>query len=267
MQKKGIKARPFTHSTLIEYSSFSSQHLMSTMFQALFAVTSRFLYLGNILRGFAHGVLALRNLGTITSHLIPTLSSPPLINLLEAPLAPLEPLEVFRTPSPSGGLIVINGPPPSRVLPYPLPIRSYQSSLVVASPNSLLLDFLPLLLLALFLGFLPGLVYVCVSIPHTSRKFPVASILKSRIFSLFSLVSVFLPSQIFSRQSLFLLVSLPLFWTAPVRGLLSLPSVYADQIPQSAITSFFALICIISKPPIYKQFSNTVSVATHTWNE
>src|SRR6266404_5181477 len=255
MQKKGIKARPFTHSTLIEYSSFSSQHLMSTMFQALFAVTSRFLYLGNILRGFAHGVLALRNLGTIPSHLIPTLSSPPLINLLEAPLAPLEPLEVFRTPSPSGGLIVINGPPPSRVLPYPLPIRSYQSSLVVASPNSLLLDFLPLLLLALFLGFLPGLVYVC------------ASILKSRIFSLFSLVSVFLPSQIFSRQSLFLLVSLPLFWTAPVRGLLSLPSVYADQIPQSAITSFFALICIISKPPIYKQFSNTVSVATHTWNE
>src|SRR6266702_122510 len=224
---------------LVHSPAFSSSNtrlqLSTSMFQ-LFAFTSRFLYLGNVLQGLARGVLALRNLRTITSCLIPTLSSPHPTHLLDAPIAPLELLEEFRTPSSSGGLIVIEGPP--LVLPSAIPTLSYQSSLVTVTPNRLP-DLMPLLLFLAFIsGFvllLPGFVYVCATIAnrtsaiaHASRKIskafsfvPIFSL--NPIFSLkplSGLVPYFFPTQISSRH-LFVSFSFLLLWTGPVRSLLS----------------------------------------------
>ncbi|KAI0264527.1 hypothetical protein BGY98DRAFT_1181844 [Russula aff. rugulosa BPL654] len=56
------------------------------MFHIVLAIASRFLYFGNALQGFARGILALRNLGVISSHLIPAISPPPPIALLDAPV-------------------------------------------------------------------------------------------------------------------------------------------------------------------------------------
>ena len=204
------------------------------MFQALFAFTSGFLNLGNLLQGLARGVLALRNLRI--SRLRPTLSSPQPIHLLEAPIAPLGRLvEEFRTPSSSGGLIVIEDPP--LVLPSPIPTRSFQSSLVTVTSNRLP-NLVPFLLLLIFIsGFLlllPGLVHVRATIANRisafcrqSRKFSKASSFKPvsslvPVFSLvptFSLVPNFFSTLIFSRH-LVSLVSLLLLWTGPVRGIL-----------------------------------------------
>ncbi|KAH9064980.1 hypothetical protein EDB87DRAFT_1680146 [Lactarius vividus] len=165
--------------------------------EIVFAFTSRFLYLGNMLRGLARGVLALRNLRAMTSRLMPTLCSPPPTHLLEAPIVPLS---------------------PPLVLPSSIPTLGYQSSLVTVTPNRLP-DLVPLLLLlAFFSGFvllLPGLVYVYSAIAnrisasaYSSRKIskaysfnPIFSLVPA--FSLkpvFRLVPYFFPTQIFSRR-------------------------------------------------------------------
>ncbi|KAH9172825.1 hypothetical protein EDB89DRAFT_839264 [Lactarius sanguifluus] len=249
----------FPHRTHV----FNSQHLKFTMFQVVFAFTSRFLYLGNMLRGLARGVLALRNLRAVTSHLMPTLCSPPPTHLLEAPIAPLVPMEEFRTPSSFGGLIVIESPP--LVLPSSIPTLGYQSSLVTVAPNRLP-DLVPLLLLlAFFSGFvllLPGLVYVYSTIANRTSAFAYSSRKISKTYSfkptsslvpvfslvpafslkpVFRLVHCFFPTQIFSRHQFVLLASLLLLWTGP-----------------PAIASFCTLIYVIFKLPTYHQFSNTI---------
>ncbi|KAH9043583.1 hypothetical protein EDB84DRAFT_1471687 [Lactarius hengduanensis] len=243
MQKKPYKSSPI-------HPGFPHQ-IHFTMFQVVFAFTSRFLYLGNMLRGLARGVLALRNLRA--SHLMPTLCSPPPTHLLEAPITPLVPMEEFRTPSSFGGLIVIESPP--LVLPSSIPTFGYQSSLVTVAPNRLP-DLVPLLLLlAFFSGFLlllPGLVYVYSAIANRTSAFAYSSRKISKAYSfkptsslvpvfslvpafslkpVFRLVHRFFPTQIFSRHQFVLLASLLLLWTGPL--------------------------------PTYHQFSNTVSIVTH----
>ena len=219
------------------------------MFQALFAVTSGFLYVGNLLRGLARGILGFRNLHDIASHLMPSLPSPQTVHLLDAPIAPLELLEELITPSSSGGLIVIEVSP--LILPSPIPTRSYQLSLDVVTPNRIL-DLAHVFSLLLFISvlvlLLPGLVYVCASIARKisafsrlARKNSKAFILKlifslvlvSSLVPLFSLVplcdlvSLFSPvpkffsTRIFSLRLLLSPVSLPLLRTGPVRTLLS----------------------------------------------
>ncbi|KAH9075585.1 hypothetical protein EDB83DRAFT_2312042 [Lactarius deliciosus] len=232
------------------------------MLQVVFAFTSRFLYLGDMLRVLARGVLALRNLRAVTSHLMPTLCSPPPIHLLEAPIAPLVPMEEFRTPSSFGGLIVIESPP--LVLPSSIPTLGYQSSLVTVAPNRLP-DLVPLLLLlaffSVFVLLLPGLVYVYSTIANRTSAFAYLSRKISKAYSfkptsslvpvfslvpafslkpVFRLVHCFFPTQIFSRHQFVLLASLLLLWTGP-----------------PAIASFCTLVYIIFKLPTYHQFSNT----------
>ena len=234
-KRKVQRLGPFPHFFLHRIHVFNYQHHNFTMFQAIFAFkfTSGFLYVGNLLRGLARGVLALRNIHDITSHLIPTLSSPPIAHLLDAPIPPLDLLEEFRTQSSSGGLIVIEVPP--LVLPSPIPTHSYQSSLATVTPNRLL-DLVHLLLLLAFIFglvlLLPGLAYVCATIADRisafsrfSRKnFKAYGFSLVPIFSLvllFSLVSNFFSTQIFSLRLLVSPASLLLLWIGPVCGLLS----------------------------------------------
>jgi hypothetical protein len=125
------------------------------MFHIVLAIASRFLYFGNALQGFARGILALRNLGVISSHLIPAISPPPPIALLGAPVhVPIVGLpEEIIPPYPSAGLIAlerIGRQPP----PFASPIPSYQSSLITVSSSQLPI-FLPLfiIMLAIISGF------------------------------------------------------------------------------------------------------------------
>lgn len=204
------------------------------MFQALFALTSGFLYVGNLLRGLARGVLALRSLHDITTHLMPTLCSPPATHLLDAPIAPLELLEELRMPSSSGGLIAIELPP--LVLQSPIPTRSYQSSLVTVTPPNNLLDLVPFLLLLAFISglvfLLPGFVYVFASIAGRisalsrlpRKNFKALSFSLVPVFILvilFSLVPNLFSTRIFSLRLHVSPASLLLLWIGPVRGFIS----------------------------------------------
>ncbi|KAH9005776.1 hypothetical protein EDB86DRAFT_2876017 [Lactarius hatsudake] len=179
---------------------FDSQHLKFTMFQVVFAFTSRFLYLGNMLRGLARGVLALRNLRAVTSHLMPTLCSPPPIHLLEAPIVPLVPMEEFRTPSSFGGLIVVESPP--LVLPSSIPTLGlvYVYSTIANRTSAF--------------AYSSRKISKAYSFKPTSSLVPVFSLVPA--FSLkpvFRLVHRFFPTQIFSRHQFVLLASLLLLWT------------------------------------------------------
>src|SRR5258708_12885892 len=94
------------------------------MFYIALSLASRFLYLRNILQGFARGIL-LRSLGTISSHLIPALSPPPPVPRLNAPLPFVERPKEIIFPYPSQALFTIERQFP--VFPSPFPI--YPSSL------------------------------------------------------------------------------------------------------------------------------------------
>lgn len=126
------------------------------MFHIVLAIASRFLYFGNVfvLQGFARGILALRNIGVISSHFIPALSPPPPIALLGAPVPFVGLPEEIIPPYPSGGLIALE-PIERQPPPFASPIPSYQSSLITVSSSQLPI-FLPLLIimLAIISGFL-----------------------------------------------------------------------------------------------------------------
>jgi hypothetical protein len=230
------------------------------MFQALFAFTSGFLYVGTLLRGLTRGILGFRNLHDIASHLMPSLPSPHITHLLDAPIAPIAPLaflEELGTPSSSGELMVLEVSP--LVLPSPIPTLSHQLSLVTIAPNRFL-DLVHLLSLLSFISglvlLLSGLVYVRASIARKisafsrlARKNSKAFIFKS-IFSLmlvFSLVPLFsfvplcnfvplfslVPNSfstcIFSLRLLSSPASLLLLWTGPVRGFFPPDRFYVDE--------------------------------------
>src|SRR5713226_338165 len=135
------------------------------MFHIVLAIASRFLCFGNMLQGFARGLLALR-LG-VSSYLIPALSPPPPIALLDAPVPFVGfPEEIFP-PYPSGGLIAIDRierQPPAFVSP----IQSYSSSLITVSSHQFPF-FLPIfvIVLAIISGFvvvLPDTIYVITNV-------------------------------------------------------------------------------------------------------
>ncbi|KAI0279644.1 hypothetical protein BGY98DRAFT_411353 [Russula aff. rugulosa BPL654] len=101
------------------------------MFHIVFSLTSRFLYLRNILQGLARGILALRSLDAISSHLTPALSPPPPLPLLEAPVPFLERPEQIISPYPSRDVIAIQRQFPVSASPFPI----YQSSLIAITPS------------------------------------------------------------------------------------------------------------------------------------
>jgi hypothetical protein len=196
------------------------------MFHVVFSIASRFRYFGSLLQGFARGLLALRNLGLIPSHLIPTLPPPLPIPLLDAPVPLVELPEEIIPPYPSGGLIAIK--PIERQPPlFASPIPSYQPSLITVS-SSQLHSFLPLFIIFAiisgFIVFLPVIVNFSMNVAklsspytHASRYIPKSIIPKP--------ISHFLPASLSSRfpSSRFLisLVFLVLLWTGPVRTHLS----------------------------------------------
>lgn len=187
------------------------------MFHVVFSLASRFLYLGNMLQGFAHRILTLRSLDTISSYLIPALPPPPPVLLLEAPAPLLElPVEIV-SPFSSGSPFAIESQSPA----FSSPISSYQSSLIALTPSQFS-KFLPLLVfLAAFSGFViivPEIVYYFKNIAKTPSAFASINIAKLfRFKPTFRLLPVSLPSQFASSKLPISLVSLLLLWTGPVR--------------------------------------------------
>jgi hypothetical protein len=196
------------------------------MFHVVFSIASRFQYFGNLLQGFARGLLALRSLGLIPSHLIPTLPPPLPTPLLDAPVPLVELPEDIIPPNPSGGLIAIKHiecQPPV----FASPISSYQQSLIAISssqPHSFLPFFITLAIISGFIILLPEIVNFFMNVAkipsaftHASRYIPKSIISKP--------ISHFLPaslsSQFPSSRFIISLVFLVLLWTGPVRTHLS----------------------------------------------
>ncbi|KAI0247768.1 hypothetical protein BJV78DRAFT_890530 [Lactifluus subvellereus] len=187
------------------------------MFHIVLSIASRFLYLGNMLQGFTRGILALRSLHAISSHIIPTLPPPPPVQLLDAPPVSLDLSDEFRMPYPTTELIVVEPQP----LIMPSFIPSYQSSLVTVTPNSLP-DLVPLLLMLAiisgFVCFLPELAHIFTIISTTISAFADAS---SNFLKSFNSkptsnpVPAGTPSQRISFQTLMFFVSVLLAWTGP----------------------------------------------------
>ena len=185
------------------------------MFLAIFTLASRFPYLRNILRGFARGILALRSLDTISSHLTPALSSPPPVPLLDAPAPFAERPEQIISPYPSRDVIAIERQFPVFASSFPI----YQSSLISVTPSQFP-KFLPLLvLLAVISGFVVimseithffmNTAKMSSAIRHASRY--IAKSFKSK--PTFYCLPTRLPSQFTSSKLPISLISLLLMWT------------------------------------------------------
>jgi hypothetical protein len=177
------------------------------MFHVVLSLASRFLYLGNVLRGFAHGILALGNLQSFSTLLIPALPPPPSVSLLDAPTAIAQVQDEIVLPFASAvstDLIAIESQSPVFVSS----ISSYQSSLILATPSQLP-DIVPILvLLSIVSGFLvvlPEIICLLTNIAKTSPAFKRVSSLFSKLFRtnpIFYLVpsnvpAVFIPAQLF----------------------------------------------------------------------
>jgi hypothetical protein len=167
------------------------------MFHVVLSLASRFLFLGNVLQGFARGILALRNLETISSFLIPTLPPPPsTIPLLDDPstIAQFQDEIVLPFASAiSADLIAIESQSPAFVSS----IFSYQSSLILATPSQLP-DIVPILvLLAVISGFLVVLSEI-VCLFTNIAKIPSAVKYASRYFflKLFRITSYLIPDYV-----------------------------------------------------------------------
>ena len=184
------------------------------MSHVVFSIASRFRYFGNLLQGFARGLLALRSFGLIPSHLIPALPPPLPTPLLDAPAPLVELPEEIIPPYLSGGLIAIK--PIERQPPaFASPISTYQHSLITIS-SSQLHSFLPLFIMfAIISGFivlLPEIVNIFMNVAkipsaftHASRYIPKSIISKP--------ISHFLPASLSSQfpSSLFPLPYLSCF--------------------------------------------------------
>jgi hypothetical protein len=174
------------------------------MFHVIFSLTSRFLYFRNILQGFARGILALRSLDAISSHLTPALSPPPPVPLLDAPDPLVERLEQIILPYPSRDVIAIERQFPVFASPFPI----YQSSLIAVTPSHFP-KFLPVLvILAVISGFVVILPEIAYFFTNIAKSF------KSK--SMFYCPPTGLPSQFASSKLPISLISLLLLWTGPV---------------------------------------------------
>ena len=175
-----------------------------TMLHIVFSFTSRFLYLRNILQGFARGILALRSLDTISSRLAPALSPPPPVSLLDAPGRFVEHPDQIVLPYPSRDVIAFERQFPVFASPFPI----YQSSLIAVKPSQFP-KFLPVLvILAVLSGFvviLPEIAYFFTNIAKSFKPKPT-----------FYCQPASLPSQFLSSKLPISLVSLLLLWTGPV---------------------------------------------------
>lgn len=186
------------------------------MFHVVFSLASRFLYLGNMLQGFAHRILALRSLDAISSILIPALPPPPPVPLLDAPVPFVELLEEIILPLPS---VAIERQPPA----FSSLIPSYQSSLIAVSPSQFS-KFLPFfVVLAAISGFviiLPTIIYFFAKIAKIPSAFANASRTIAESFKpmpISKFLPASLPSRFTSSKLPISLLSLLLLWTGPVR--------------------------------------------------
>ncbi|KAF8502908.1 hypothetical protein F5888DRAFT_1123729 [Russula emetica] len=205
------------------------------MFHLVFSLTSRFLYLRNILQGFARGILALRSLDTISSYLAPALSPPPPVPLLDAPAPFVDHPEQIILPYPSRDVIAIERQLPVFASPFPI----YQSSLIAVTPSQFP-KFLPLLvILAVISGFVVVLPEITYSLMNIAKSF------KSK--STFYRLPTSLPSQFASFNLPISLISLSLLCTGP-----------------PVIATFFAFVWFMSILFSYEQVSNMI-VAILQW--
>jgi hypothetical protein len=189
------------------------------MFHIVFSLASRFLYLGNVLQGFARGILALRNLNTISSFIIPALPPPPSIPLLDAPaaIAQIQDEILPYASAVSTDLIAIESQSPVFVSS----IASYQSSLILVTPSQLP-DLVPIfILLAIISGFLsvlPEIVYFFTNIAKISSAFEFASRFYSKLLKTISyLIADYLPTALAPAHFLLSLSFLRFAWRGPVR--------------------------------------------------
>jgi hypothetical protein len=174
------------------------------MFHVIFALTSRFLYLRNLLQGFARGILALRSLDAISSHLTPALSPPPPVPLLDALVPSMERPEQIILPYPSRDVIAIQRQFPVFASPFPL----YQSSLIAVTPSHFP-KFLPFfVVLAVISGFVVVLPEIASFFTNIVKSFKSKPMVHSP--------STNMPSQFASSKLPISLVSLLLLWTGPV---------------------------------------------------
>ena len=192
------------------------------MLHVVLSLASRFLYLGNMVRGFARGILALRNLQTISSLLIPALPAPPPIPLLDAPttIAKLQDEIVLPYASAvSTDLIAIESQSPV----FASSTASHESSLMLVTPSQFP-DLVPvLILLAIISGFLvvlPEIFCLFTNIAKTSPAIKYASRLFPKLFRtnpISHLIPDYSPSMLVPAQ-LFLFLNCVLFsWTGLVR--------------------------------------------------
>ena len=192
------------------------------MFHIVLSLASRFLYLGNVVRGFAHGILALRNLQTISSLLIPALPAPPPIPLLDAPTAIAKLQDEIVSPYASAvstDLIAIKSQSPV----FASSIASHESSLMLVTPSQLP-DLVPIfILLAIISGLLvvlPSIICPFTNIAKTSSVIKYASRFFSKLFRtnpISYLIPDCSPSMLVPAQ-LFLFLNCVLFsWTGLVR--------------------------------------------------
>lgn len=193
----------FLHRIYTSHFELSNSTLQPTMFHIIFTLTSRFLYLRNILQGFARGILTLRSLDAI-SRLTPALSPPPPAPLLDAPVPFMERPEKIILPYPSRDVIAIQSQFPVFASPFPL----YRSSLIEVTPSHFP-KFLPVfVVLAVISGFV-------VILPEVASFFTnIAKSFKSKPMGYSPSTSM--PSQFASSKLPISLVSLLLLWTGPV---------------------------------------------------
>jgi hypothetical protein len=155
------------------------------MFHIALAIASRILYFGNALQGFARAILTLRYLGSISSHLIPAISPPPPIALLDAPVHFVGIPEEIISPYPSAGLIAlerIESQPP----PFASPIPSYQSSLITVSSSQLpilLLLFIIMLAITIISGFVILLPEIIDFFKNVAKLRSISDFVRSKLFS------------------------------------------------------------------------------------
>jgi hypothetical protein len=158
------------------------------MFHIVLAIASRFIYFGNdALQGFAHGILALRNLCVISSHLIPAISPPPPITLLDVPVHfPIVGLpEDIIPPYPSAGLFALERIGRQRVNLHSLPRPFPAISLLITVSSSQLPVFLPffIIMLAIISGFVIVLPEIIDYFMNAAKSSNISKFFRSKLFS------------------------------------------------------------------------------------